>query len=276
MTKADKQDKQRRIHAIPEGVWIFAGDDKLLFKASNSKDFNSECMRLWSHCSDGQGFGLSDLREIYKAPLTPKGMKRVADAYGPWDLRVDGGEVEFRSWRWLAMDIKRAYSLHIMLKEGREFEWEVFSKGTIPYLRLLSWPEKLRCAKEREPHSLFIGGSISRGEADFEDPLTARRYAKRLLAQMLNRGLKHVELDFGYSKKTDSFVYDAGHSETISLAAACWLTLRDLAAGLEGLRFCAACRKRLPPEAKSNARVCPGSRRCQQADYRARKAASNG
>lgn len=284
-TRADTEVPCRSVYRLPMGEWNSLKDDK----STLGYTANLGSLPYWHFRSHGRDFGLSGLREIYSAPLTPKGMKEVLDTFGPWDLQGlgevgsrslfrSGIKVDFALWFWPAIKIQRAYALYLALRRGDDFDWEEHSSvGSLPHLRLLSFPEKLRLSLASEPCELWLSldEPIFSEGGDWRDSFTARRCAKSLLAQMVDEGLEGVRLGFGYSSEMDSFRTDTGESGPIGLAAACWLVLRDLSANLKGLRFCASCRTKIPSSARGDAMVCPGSRKCQQAYYRARKAAAS-
>lgn len=261
---------ERLIYRLPEGAWTEENSDFFF-----SGDLGP--LPYWTFKDRGRSFGLRDLRQISKAPLTPKGMLSVLESYGSWHLCNRSSmetessareltQISFTNWRVSAIQIMRAYSLLGLLRRGEVPTWKVERRGTIPYLAITSWPEKLAMPTEKEPSAFFLSAvPISRDEARYDDEATSRKLAKKLVANWINEELSAVKLGVAYDFATDSFRTDASENEVLDLQVACWLILRDLAFGLSGLRFCSApgCKSQIDPAKRQDAKTC-GKAACQK------------
>lgn len=297
MTKYDAMAKGRSVGRLPGGEWRLDkcdGSRALFVVGPIPKPMTLGWLSLhWK-----RDVGFRDLQALHSVPLTPDGMLEALARFGPWN-RVPSGYLRegetmegplFVSWWRDTIAIQRAYSLWNSLRSGRAFDWEVRGSSGLSSYRLLNWPKKLRMRAEFEPCEFLLPFESAEGarrvkvkkedghtfRAAFEDEDVARAMAKTLLARYVDQGLRGrqdgIELGFSYDMHTDTFRTDVAENEVLSLRMACWLILRDLAAGVSGKRFCAApgCTKSIDHKRKG-AKVCGNT--CQQALVRQRKRA---
>lgn len=281
--KSDKKCNELLIYELGPGSWSEVKEDE-----SDAFRFDGELgpLPFWVlEKNPGRCFKESDLKALCKQRISLKGQLWTLENFGPWDVaREQRGPlcVSFDQWRWSAMEIQRAYFLWRDLRRGEVPEWQIRKSGTLPLLQIISWPRHLRMKDEPKAWTLSLAGPMARRWSDWEDIHTARALAKVLLAQYIDAGLKGLKHSFSFDPDRDSFRFDPAEKGALSLRVACWLILRDLAAGLTGIRFCQApgCKREIPRDRNSGAKTCGGrGSACQKAHWRHQqdiKRASNG
>lgn len=262
---SDMAIRERRISSFPAGVWRERISDKQIYFEAQ----DLEGLPYWCFDIHHKMFGLADLREVAKVPLTGAGMSTVLEKYGGWEVAFHGGlktysairddtAFDFNSWYFRALEIQRAYFLYSSIRRGDVPRWQKRDHGPNSWPWLCpDWPQRL--ALSTEPNEYVLDAYFV--DQDFQDLNVAAKLGKALLGKYIANGLDGVQLNFGYDLDRDSYETDIDSSQVLSLKDACWLILRDLAAGLRGRRFCVACGGNISGK-KAGARVC--SSRCQK------------
>ncbi len=307
-TRTDIHTPNRLIYELSQGAWENCSSKKADKKAKfcfvkregnavNTKPLGPLPDWVVKH-NPPRVLTLADFKELCALPMNESGMIETLNRFGPWDVPGDTRgslTVEFESWYWTALEIRRAYHLFNVLRRGECPQWEFVPPNS---LRVTDWPTALR--REQDPDALILcifrlglktnpisgtdgeefnrianGGMFTPDPYDFHETEASRRFAKTLLAQYIHQGLKGVHLGCVFDREQNVFRTDVSEDVTVSLREGCWLILRDIVAGLSGIRFCEACKKPLPPTMNRHAKVCPKdiSPGCQRAVSRRKKKA---
>lgn len=290
--KQTMSDAKKRFYDIGNGFWAsLKTDGKFAYlrgKEGNGAGALGPLPGWTLRQNPPRLLGQADLKELCGLPMSERGMLETLSRYGPWDVPADarGPLTEnFESWRWEAIEVRRAYFLVNLLRKGEVPSWATARRAGEFFLRIISWPRPLQMAQEPKDWMLSLSGPIDgpRGRVmnrltapsavaadELADTDAARTFAKELLAQYINHGLREIPMGFVFDRERDAFRTDTD-DVTMSLRQACWLIIRDLAAGLSGVRFCHApgCRNEIPATKNAHCKVC--SPNCQQAFYRYRK-----
>ena len=240
-------------------------------------------------------FKISDLKDLTSVRPGLTGYTRTLRKWGYWRSPVlpwpkvfdEDSELsfDFADWREKALPIWRASHLIKLVQKGEaehERYWALPGKveysssspqgavRQIPGFSESIFPRHLRDSSIKS-NLEFIWHGGWRSIDHYCPREKSRMLTKALLAQIINWGLRVVPQEMSYQPHFDSFAVDV-HQGILSLEQVCWLTLRDLASSLSGVRFCeySKCNRQINRKRRSDARTCDNSR-CRKGASRERE-----